>query len=68
MLCKSHHHGQVTHVELGKTRHHSRLMLLHNGGDPAQHIQVLLSQNTVRKNTTNMMCHQNNGTEILSFV
>lgn len=46
MLCKTHHHRQVTHVELGNTRHQGLLMLLHNWRDPAQHILVLLSQNT----------------------
>lgn len=46
MLRKSHHHGHVTHVELGNTGHQSLLMLLHDWRDPPQHILVLLSQNT----------------------
>lgn len=52
MLCKSHHHGHVTHVELGNTGHQSLLMLLHNWRDPAQHILVLLSQNTANTQYT----------------
>lgn len=49
MLCKSHHHSHVTHVELGNTGHQSLLMLIHDGRDSAQHILILFSQNAANE-------------------
>lgn len=46
--CKSHHHCNVTHIELRDARHQHLLMLLHNWSDPAQHVLVLLSQNSAK--------------------
>lgn len=50
---KSHHHSQVTHVELRNAGHQGLFVLLHHRGNPPEHILVLAGQNATKIDKTN---------------